>query len=230
MTGTLVNAFAIIAGSGVGMVFRKNLPEKYETIYFQAVGLFTLLLGIQMALKASSPLLVLSSLVLGGFTGAKIKLDEKIDRLGHVIKARLKNESERFTEGLTTAFLLFCMGSMTIVGAIEEGFGKTSDLLLTKSILDFFSAIMLAAGLGIGVLFSFVPLLLFQGGITLFVSVIGKDVPPEVISEITAVGGIILMGLSFSLLQIKKLKIVNLLPSLVFICLLLALSRHLTAN
>jgi uncharacterized membrane protein YqgA involved in biofilm formation len=219
MIGTLVNAAAIIAGSSIGMIFRKNLPKKYETIYFQAVGLFTLLLGIQMALGLSSPLLVLFSLILGGFTGVKIKLDEKIDRLGEIIKTKIKNENERFTEGLTTAFLLFCMGSMTIVGAIEEGFGKTSDLLLTKSILDFFSAMMLASGLGIGVLLSFVPLLLFQGGITLFVSIAGKDIPPEIVSELTAVGGIILMGLSFNLLQIKKLKIVNLLPSLVFICL-----------
>ncbi|MDR0737678.1 MAG: DUF554 domain-containing protein [Prevotellaceae bacterium] len=227
MIGTVVNALAIIAGSSIGMIFRKSLPKKYETIYFQAVGLFTLLLGIQMALNMSSPLLVLFSLILGGFTGAKIKLDEKIDRLGDVIKAKIKNENERFTEGLTTAFLLFCMGSMTIVGAIEEGFGKTSDLLLTKSVLDFFSAMMLAAGLGIGVLFSFVPLLLFQGGITLFVSVIGKDIPPEIISDVTAVGGIILMGLSFSLLQIKQLKIVNLLPSLVFICLVLVLFQYL---
>jgi uncharacterized membrane protein YqgA involved in biofilm formation len=112
------------------------------------------------------------------------------------------------------------MGSMTIVGAIEEGFGKTSNLLLTKSILDFFSSLMLASGLGIGVLFSFIPLLFFQGGITLFVSLIGKNIPPEIISELTATGGIILIGLSFNLLQIKELKIINLLPSLVFICLL----------
>ncbi|MDR1526679.1 MAG: DUF554 domain-containing protein [Dysgonamonadaceae bacterium] len=219
MVGTLINASAIIAGSSIGMIFRKNLPKKYEIIYFQAVGLFTLLLGFQMALGLSSPLLVLFSLIIGGFTGAKIKLDEKIDRLGDAIKTKMKNENERFTEGLTTAFLLFCMGSMTIVGAIEEGFGKTSDLLLTKSILDFFSSVMLASGLGIGVLFSFVPLLLFQGGITLSVSIIGKDIPSEIISEITAVGGVILMGLSFNLLQIKEMKIINLLPSLVFICL-----------
>ncbi|MDR2823764.1 MAG: DUF554 domain-containing protein [Prevotellaceae bacterium] len=219
MVGTLINAAAIIVGSSIGMVFRKNLPKKYEIIYFQAVGLFTLLLGIQMSLGLSSPLLVLFSLILGGFTGAKIKLDEKFDHWGYIIKTKLKNENERFTEGLTTAFLLFCMGSMAIVGAIEEGFGKTSDLLLTKSVLDFFSSIMLASGLGIGVLFSFVPLLVFQGGITLFVSIIGKDIPTEIISEITAVGGIILIGLSFNLLQIKALKIINLLPSLVFICL-----------
>ena len=219
MVGTLVNASAIIVGSSIGMIFRKNLPKKYEVIYFQAVGLFTLMLGVKMTLGLSSPLLVLFSLVLGGFTGAKIKLDEKIDRLGDMIKAKVKNENERFTEGLTTAFLLFCMGSMTIVGAIEEGFGKTSDLLLTKSILDFFSSIMLASGLGIGVLFSFVPLLLFQGGITLLVALVGKDIPPEIISEITAVGGILLMGLSFNLLQIKEIKIINMLPSLLFICL-----------
>jgi uncharacterized membrane protein YqgA involved in biofilm formation len=219
MVGTLVNAAAIIVGSSIGLIFRKNLPKKYEVIYFQAVGLFSLLLGIQMALGLSEPLLVLFSLILGGFWGARIKLDEKIDRLGDVIKSKMKSDNERFTEGLTTAFLLFCMGSMTIVGAIEEGFGKTSNLLLTKSILDFFSAIMLASGLGAGVLFSFVPLLIFQGGITLFVSIAGKDIPPEIISEITAVGGIILMGLSFNLLKIKELKIVNLLPSLLLICL-----------
>ena len=219
MVGTLINASAIIAGSSIGMIFRKNLPKKYEIIYFQAIGLFTLFLGIQMALGLSFPLLVLFSLILGGFTGAKIQLDEKINRLGDLLKVKMKSENERFTEGLTTAFLLFCMGSMTVVGAIEEGFGKTSNLLLTKSILDFFSAIMLASGLGIGVLFSFVPLLLFQGGITLLVALIGKDIPPGIISELTAVGGILLMGVSFNLLQIKEFKIINMLPSLLFICL-----------
>jgi len=219
MVGTLINATAIIAGSSIGLIFRKHLPKKYEIVYFQVVGLFTLLLGIQMALGLSSPLLVLFSLILGGFAGAKIQLDEKINRLGDLIKVKMKSDNERFTEGLVTAFLLFCMGSMTIIGAIEEGFGKTSNLLLTKSILDFFSSVMLASGLGIGVLFSFVPLLLFQGGITLLVSMVGKDIPAEIISEITAVGGIILMGLSFNLLQIKEIKIINLLPSLLLICL-----------
>ena len=223
MVGTLINASAIIVGSSIGMIFRKNLPKKYEIIYFQAVGLFTLLLGIQMALGLSFPLLVLFSLILGGFTGLLIQLEEKMNRLGDLLKVKMKSENERFTEGLTTAFLLFCMGSMTIIGAIEEGFGRTSDLLLTKSILDFFSSIMLASALGIGVLFSVVPLLVFQGGITLFVSIIGKDIPPGIISEITAVGGIILIGMSFNLLQIKEIKIINMLPSLLFICLFVGL-------
>jgi uncharacterized membrane protein YqgA involved in biofilm formation len=213
-----VNTAAIIVGSSIGLVFKKSLPEKYQTVYFEAIGLFTLLLGVKMSLNMSSPLLVVLSLVLGGFIGMKIQLDKKTEQLGDYIKAKTQSKNDHFTEGLTTGFLLFCMGSMTIVGSIEEGFGKTSDLLLTKSIMDFFSAIMLASGLGVGVLFSSVLLLLFQGGITLLVSIAGKDIPQEIISEITVVGGIILIGLSINLLKIKKIEIINLLPALFFIC------------
>jgi uncharacterized membrane protein YqgA involved in biofilm formation len=217
MIGTLVNTGAVIAGSIIGLVFKKALPEKYQTIYFQAVGLFTLLLGVKMSLDISFPLLVVLSLVLGGITGEAIRLEDRLDQLGFWIKTKTKSQNDKFTDGLTTAFLLFCMGAMTITGAIEEGFGKTSDLLLTKSIMDFFSSIMLAAALGIGVLFSAILLFLFQGGITLLVSLIGKDIPPEIISEITVVAGIILIGLGINLLEIKKLKIINLLPALLFI-------------
>jgi uncharacterized membrane protein YqgA involved in biofilm formation len=219
MIGTLVNAAAIIAGSSIGLVFRKSLPEKYQEVYFQAVGLFTMLLGIKMAVGIASPLLVVLSLVLGGFAGMRLKLEKRTGQLGDYIKAKTRSKNDRFTEGLITSFLLFCMGSMTIVGAIEEGFGKTSDLLLTKSVMDFFSSVMLASGLGIGVLFSFVLLLLFQGGITLLVSVIGRDIPGEIIAEITVVGGILLIGLSINLLKIKKIDVINLLPALLFICL-----------
>ena len=217
MIGTLVNTGAVIAGSVIGLVFKKALPVKYQTIYFQAVGLFTLLLGVKMSLGISAPLLVVLSLVLGGMAGEAIRLEERVEQLGYWIKTKTNSQNDKFTDGLTTAFLLFCMGAMTITGAIEEGFGKTSDLLLTKSIMDFFSSIMLASALGIGVLFSAILLLLFQGGITLLVALIGKDIPPEIISEITVVAGIILIGLGINLLKIKKLKIINLLPALLFI-------------
>ncbi|MDR1880680.1 MAG: DUF554 domain-containing protein [Tannerellaceae bacterium] len=226
MVGTLVNTAAVIAGSGIGLAFKKNLPDKYQVIYFQAVGLFTMLLGVKMSLAMASPLLVVLSLVVGGFAGMMMRLEEKAGQLGDYIKARLHSDNDRFTEGLITGFLLFCMGSMTIVGAIEEGFGKTSDLLLTKSIMDFFSAIMLASGLGIGILFSAVLLLLFQGGITLFVSVVGKDIPAEIVSEITVVGGIILIGLSINLLKIKNIGILNMLPALLFVALFVWLKMY----
>jgi uncharacterized membrane protein YqgA involved in biofilm formation len=226
MIGTLVNTAAVIAGSCIGLVFKKSLPDKYQAIYFQAVGLFTLLLGVKMSLAIASPLLVVLSLVVGGFVGLKIRLNERAEQLGDYIKAQTRSSNDRFTEGLVTAFLLFCMGSMTIVGAIEEGFGRTSDLLLTKSVMDFFSAVMLASGLGIGVLFSAVLLLLFQGGITLLVSLAGKDIPAEIISETTVVGGIILIGLSINLLKIKAIEVINLLPALLFICLFVWLQLH----
>lgn len=218
MIGTLVNTGAIIAGSGIGLIGKKSMPEKYQTIYFQAVGLFTLLYGITMAMHISSPLPVILSLVMGGFVGVSMRLEKRAEQMGDYIQRKIRTKSERFTEGLITAFLLFCTGSMTIVGAIEEGFGKTSDILLTKSILDFFSAIMLASGLGVGVLFSAVLLLVFQGGITVLVSIAGKDIPTEIVSELTVVGGIILIGLSFNLLKIKKIEVINLLPALLFIC------------
>ncbi|MDR3093636.1 MAG: DUF554 domain-containing protein [Bacteroidales bacterium] len=226
MIGTMVNAVAVVAGSSIGLVLKKNMPEKYQAIYFQAVGLFTLLLGVKMSLDISAPLLVVLSLVLGGFIGMMLKLNEKTERMGDFIKAKTKSQNDRFTEGITTAFLLFCIGSMTIVGAIEEGLGKTSDLLLTKSLMDFFSSIMLASGLGIGVLFSFIPLLIFQGGITLLVSLAGKDIPAAVITEISVVGGIILIGLGLSLLKIKKMELINFLPALLLICLFVWMKLH----
>ena len=219
MVGTIVNTAAVIVGSGIGLIFKKKLPEKYQVAYFQAVGLFTLLLGAKMAIAIASPLLVVLSLVLGGFAGTGLQLDKRANQLGDYIQSKTPLKNDRFTEGLVSGFLLFCMGSMTIVGSIEEGFGKTSDLLLTKSIMDFFSSIMLAAGLGIGVLFSALLVFAFQGGITLFVSVAGKNIAPEIISEITVVGGIILIGLGLCLLKIKEIPVINLLPSLIFICL-----------
>ena len=215
--GTLVNTATVIVGSFIGLFLKKSLPEKYQNIYFQGIGLFTILLGVKMSLDISSPLIVVCSLVLGGLLGEKINLQEKTEQLGDWIKSKTNSENDRFTEGLTTSFLLFCMGSMTIVGAIEEGFGKTSDLLLTKAVLDGFSALMLASALGIGVLFSAILLFSFQGGISLLVMILGKNIPSEIISEITVVAGIMLIGLGFNLLEIKKLRIINLLPSLVFI-------------
>jgi uncharacterized membrane protein YqgA involved in biofilm formation len=226
MLGTIINTAAIVGGSFIGLIFKKKLPEKYEAIYFQAVGLFTLLLGIKMSLAMSSPLLIVLSLVTGGFAGLKWRLNEKTERMGNCIKSKTKSKNDRFTEGLTTGFLLFCMGSMAIVGAIEEGFGETSDLLLTKSVMDFFSSIMLASALGIGVLFSAVAVLGFQGGITLAVSLVGRDIPQEVISELTATGGIILTGMSLSLLKIKQIDVINFLPALLLIVLFVWLRVH----
>ena len=222
MLGTIINAGAVVVGSSIGLLLKKGLPDKYSTIYFQAVGLFTLVLGIQMSLKITEPLLVVFSLIAGGLTGEFCKLEERMNRFGDYLKTKLKRGNERFTEGLVTSFLLFCMGSMSILGPVEEGLtGGVSELLKAKSLMDGFSAILLASALGVGVLCSTAPLLLYQGGITLLVMFIGKDIPAIYINEITVIGGILLIGLAFDILNIKKLHVLNLLPSLVYICLFL---------
>jgi uncharacterized membrane protein YqgA involved in biofilm formation len=217
ITGTLINTAAVIAGGSAGMALRKTLPSKYEEIYFKAVGLFTMLLGIKMAISIASPLPVVLSLVAGGFAGTALNLSGKAERLGNYVKRRANSSNDRFTEGLTTAFILFCVGSMTIVGCIEEGLGHSSSLLLTKSVMDFFSSLILGSVFGIGVACSAVPLLIFQGGITIVVSIIGKDIPGDIIAELSVTGGIILIGLSLELLRIKRMDVINLLPALLFI-------------
>lgn len=228
MLGTIINAGAIIAGSTIGLFLKKGLPEKYNTIYFQAVGLFTLILGIQMSLKITVPLLVVFSLIAGGITGEFLKLETRMNQFGDKIKKRFNFGNENFTEGLVTAFLLFCMGSMSILGAVEEGLtGQVSELLKAKSLMDGFSSLLLTSALGIGVLFSIIPLLIYQGGITLLTQFLGKDIPPHYINEITVIGGILLIGLAFDILGIKKLRILNMLPSLIYICLFIWLSELL---
>jgi uncharacterized membrane protein YqgA involved in biofilm formation len=229
MLGTIINAAAVIIGSGIGLGLKKALPEKYTTIYFQAVGLFTLILGMRMSLKISAPLVVVMSLIIGGLFGEFCRLEERMNRLGDHLKARFKIGNEQFTEGLITAFLLFCMGSMSILGPVEEGLsGGISELLKAKSLMDGFSSLLLASALGIGVLFSVIPLVIYQGGITLIVRFIGKDIPDNYINEITVVGGILLIGLALEILNIKKLRIMNLLPALIFVCIFLWLSGKFT--
>ncbi|MDR0428217.1 MAG: DUF554 domain-containing protein [Dysgonamonadaceae bacterium] len=220
MSGTIINAGAIIVGGSLGLLLKKGLPEKYNMIYFQAVGLFTFILGVGMALKMAFPLLVVFSLITGGITGEFFKLETRMNQAGNYVKRKLKFGNDRFTEGMVTSFLLFCMGSMSILGAVEEGLtGNISELLKAKSLMDGFSSLLLASALGVGVLFSVIPLLLYQGGLTLLAQYLGKDIPEHYINEITVIGGIILIGLAFDILGIKKFRILNMLPALIYICL-----------
>lgn len=220
MTGTLVNVAAVVAGSLLGLLIKNRMPKRLTEIVFQVLGLFTLFLGVSMALETNHLIYLIFSLLLGGISGELIRLEERMERLGDFLKRKLPGNNERFQEGLITAFLLFCMGSMTILGAIEEGINNNPDLLLTKSLMDGFSSIALAAALGVGVLLSAIPLLIFQGGLTLLASSVQDFLLPEMIAEITAVGGVMLIGLGINILGIKKLRIMNMLPALLFVILM----------
>lgn len=221
MIGTLVNTAAVIVGGSVGLILRKNLPERYTSIYFQAIGLFTLAIGISMVWELNHILIVVGSLAIGALCGEFFRLEQRTDKLSELLRTKLKLGNERFTEGLVTSFLLFCVGSMTIVGAIQEGTGKSSDLLMTKSLMDFFSAILLASALGIGVLFAALPLLLFQGSITLLAMYASQFFTPDIIQGLTNTGGILLLGLAINILEIKRLRIMNMLPSLILVVIFL---------
>ncbi len=215
MLGTLVNTAAVIAGSLVGILIHAHLPDRLTRIAFQGIGLFTLFIGAKMAWETQSLLILIFSMVIGSIIGELIDLDKHLGNLSEKLKAKLKSKNEKFTEGLITAFLLWCMGSMTIIGAMEEGFGDPPNLLLAKSVLDGFSSVALAASMGIGVMFAAIPLLIYQGGLTLLASSLRDVMADPVIAEMTAVGGLLLIGLGINILEIKKLKILNMLPALV---------------
>lgn len=215
MLGTLVNIGAVLVGSTIGLLFHRRLPEKIVTIVFQAIGLFTLFLGFTMATKTANYLILIFSLVVGSIIGQWLTLDHALDTFSQRLKGRLGLQNDKFSEGLVAAFLLFCMGSMTILGAFEEGMGNPPNLLYAKSILDGFASIALAAGLGIGVPFSTIPLLFYQGGLTLFAGWLGEFFRDVVLNEMTAVGGLMLIGLGVNILEIKALKVINMLPGLV---------------
>lgn len=219
MIGTLVNVGTVVAGSVLGVIFRHRLPRRVVTVVFQGIGLFTIGLGVSMFLESQWILVVVLSLLFGSITGGALKLEEKMGRLSERLKHRLHFKDERFTEGLITSFLLFCMGSLTILGAIEEGIGNGPELLITKSVLDGFSSMALAAAMGIGVLFSVIPLLIYQGGITLLSMWLGNFFAQSVVNELTATGGILLIGLGLNILNVAKIKVTDLLPSLLFVVL-----------
>ena len=220
MIGTLINAAAILVGGSLGLLLHARLPDRFSKIVFQALGLFTIFLGVSMAFKTNEFLILIFSLLIGSIIGEALKLEEGLDRLSDYLKKRLSIKGGRFTEGLVTAFLLYCVGSMTILGAIEEGLGDEPNLLLVKSLMDGFSSIALAAAMGVGVIFSIIPLLLYQGGLTLAAAWAGDYFSEPVINELTAVGGVILLGLGLKILEIKNIKVVNMLPSLVIVVIL----------
>jgi uncharacterized protein len=215
MQGTLINAAAIVAGSLIGLVIHKKLSKSVVGIVFSAIGLFTLFIGVQMAMETSNLVIMIVSIVSGSIFGEWLDIDNAVNRFGEFLKNKFKAKNDRFSEGFVTSFLLFCMGSMTILGAIEEGMGGKPNLFMAKSVLDGVSSVALSVSMGIGVVFSAIPLFLYQGGLTLFAGSLQDTLTMPIVNEVTAVGGLMLIGMGLNILEIKKLKILNMLPALV---------------
>ncbi|MDD4990179.1 MAG: DUF554 domain-containing protein [Candidatus Pacebacteria bacterium] len=220
ITGTLIDTALVIIGGLVGLFLHKAFPERVKVIVFQAIGLSIIVVGIQMALHVGNLLLLIFSMLIGGIIGEVIDLQKHFENFGDFLKRKIKSKNNNFTEGIVTAFLIFCIGSMTIIGAIEEGLTGDYSLLLAKSVLDGFTSLALASTYGIGVLFSFIPLLIYQGGITILAIQFKGLFSESVVNELTAVGGVLILGLGINLLGIKKIKVANLLPALIIIIVL----------
>lgn len=215
-SGSILNALAIVAGSLAGLALHSRLPEKYTSITFQGLGLLTLFLGVHMAQRTQSFLVMAFSIVGGALLGEFLDLDGGLNRIGEWTKEKIRSKNEKFTEAFVASSLLYCVGSMAILGAIEEGLGEFPKLFVTKSLMDGMASAAMAASMGPGILFSAVPVLLYQGGMTLLAGAVQSVMTGPVVDEVSAVGGLLLLGIGFNILEIKKIKVVNMLPALLF--------------
>ncbi len=232
MIGTFLNVGAIIAGSLLGIIFGNRLPERFHQTIVSAMGLFVAALGIQMFLKTGNPLIVLGSLLIGGLLGEWWRIEDGLKQIGHFLEKYFSKEepeqasladagqsipagASRFLRGFLTASLLFCIGPIAILGSISDGLTGDYRLLAIKSVLDGFASLAFASSLGIGVAFSSLIILVYQGGISLLAAQAQSLATPAMINELTATGGVLLLGIAFSnLLEIKTIRVGNLLPSL----------------
>lgn len=215
MIGTYINVGAILGGGLVGVIIGARLPEKMRTTVMHGLGLVCLLIGLQMAMKTNNILIVLGALMLGAMLGEALGIDDAFRRAGLFLQSLLaRGGSGLFAEGFVTASLVFCVGPMAILGSIQDGLGGDYRLLAVKSMLDGFASVAFAASLGWGVLFSAVPILLYQGTVTLFAHLLASVLTDPLVVEMTATGGLIIVGISLRLLDIKELRLANYLPAL----------------
>ena len=214
MFGTIVNTLAIIAGSFIGVVLRGGIPKKYNITVMQAVSLAVILVGLKAALKTDELLLVIFSLAIGSVAGEFLRIEARLEQLGQWLESRFSKGGNGIAKGFVTASLIYCVGSMAIVGSLESGLTGNHQTLFAKSVLDGIASIILASTLGIGVAFSAVSVFVYQGVITVTAAFMKAALIPPVINQMSAVGGLLIIGIGFNLMEIKKIKVGNMLPAI----------------
>lgn len=224
MLGTIVNTVAVIIGATIGMLLKKGMSEKMADTMMKGLGLCTIFLGISGSLKGQNSLILIISMVIGTLIGEGIDLDDKINKLGKWLEKSFQKDNGKkvsVAEGFVTASLLFCVGAMAIVGSLQSGLTGDHEMLYNKSMLDFVAAIIFASSLGVGVMFSAIFVLVYQGTITLFAQWISPFLSDVVIAEMTCVGSVIIIGLALNMLGVTKLKVMNYVPAVfapIFLC------------
>lgn len=217
MLGTVVNALAIVAGSLLGSVLKKGLPERMKNTVMQGLGLCVILIGAQGALKTENVMIVILSVVAGGVLGSLIGVEKGLDVLGKSLQRKMSGAGNTDVgKGFVTATLIFCVGSMAIVGSLSSGLRGDHATLFAKSILDGVTSVILSGTLGIGVMLSAVPVLLYQGGITLLSTVLAPLLTDRVILEMSATGGLLIIGIGLNMIRDKHISVGDLLPAVLF--------------
>ncbi|MGE9212768.1 MULTISPECIES: DUF554 domain-containing protein [Exiguobacterium] len=227
LTGTIVNAALIVIGTLLGLLFHR-IPERMKETVTAAIGLAVVLLGIQMGMKSENFLIVIGSLVIGAALGEWWKLDEKLNEVGYQLERRLGGKSKSsIAEGFITATLIFVIGAMAVIGALDSGLRGDHDVLYTKGLIDGFTALVLSSTLGIGVMFSAVPVLLYQGAIALLAIQIMKFIPESLmddfILEMTATGGVMIVAIGLNLVGITRIRVANLLPGILMVAVIVSI-------
>jgi len=230
LLGTIINVAAIVAGAITGTLLKKGIPPRVNETVFQGLGLAVILIGIQMALQTKNPLIVIGSLALGGLAGAILRIEERLEALGKRIEAYFGTTGDGgLARAFVTASLVFCVGAMAVMGAIEDGLTGYPKTLIAKAMLDGVAAVIFASTMGIGVLFSIVPVFLYQGSITLAARAVSAYLSPLVVAELTATGGLLIMAIGLNMLGATRIKVGNLLPA-IFVAATIALVLEIVAT
>lgn len=221
MIASIINALTVIAGSLLGRALGTRVGDHYRGVVFSAVGVVSLLIGISMALETQRFLYLVLSLVLGGILGTALRLEDRVYQLGEMLRRRFAAApaSHSFAQGFLVSSVLFCVGALTIIGAFQAGVEGDYELLLTKSVMDGFMAILLTTAYGIGVAFSAISILVYQGALTLAAGLLAPVVSPLMLSEISGVGGAMVVMIGINLLDLRTIKTADFLPGLVFVVL-----------
>ncbi len=219
MPATFINMATVLVGSLIGIFFRNRIKEKYIQTIFAAIALCTAAIGVMSAIKTNNIIIVIVCLVIGTVIGEALRIDDRIENAGTWLNGKLfhgREGNSRFAEGFVSASILFCVGSMTIMGSLEAGIRGDYSIILAKSVLDFISSMAFGAAMGIGVTFSVFFILIYQGGITLLAGLAAPYLSEMVVTEMSAVGGVMLMGMAVNMLELsdKRIRLANMLPAI----------------
>jgi len=213
LIGTIVNVAAIIAGSLVGLLFKGKISEKYNTTIIQAVSLGVILIGLKSAFQCNDFILIIISLALGSLVGELCKIEHRLENIGAWLEKKISKKGGGFAIGFVTTSLIYCVGAMAIIGSLESGLTGNHSTLFAKSTIDGIAAIIFSSTMGVGVLFSSISVFLYQGMITLTAAYVQPFLVPEVISQMSSVGGLLIVGLGINMLGENKIKVGNMLPA-----------------